>query len=173
MSSVVSVVRPGLALKLSSPPSIVSSRISVPATSITMLATFRARIARTPFGESVKISAMTLPWNSSVSVPACPSTMSLPSPGFQMNRSSPSPPNSTSLPPRELIVSLPGPPRMIWAPIPPVIVSLPSPPEMVVVSVSVKAPLISSISTVSSPPPASTAIVVKRLRRKLPTGAAP
>ena len=62
------------------------------------LATSRKNRTRPPLAEMSMFSAMLAPLNSSVSVPAWPSTMSLPSPGFQMNVSLPAPSSATSSP---------------------------------------------------------------------------
>ena len=56
-----------------------------------MLAMSRVKRTRLPLAERSIFSAMLAPLNCIVSVPAWPSTMSLPSPGFQTNVSSPAP----------------------------------------------------------------------------------
>ena len=53
---------------------------------------------RPPLAEMSMFSLALEPLNTSVSVPAWPSTMSLPSPGFQTNWSLPSPRSAKSLP---------------------------------------------------------------------------
>ena len=95
----------------------------------------------------MKTSAPLPPLTSTVSMPSPPSLRSLPSPGFQIMRSSPaspntwslpvppvsvslpSPPNSRSLPPLPSSVSLPAWPNSRSSPEPPVSVSLPAPPN--------------------------------------------
>jgi hypothetical protein len=62
---------------------------------------------------------------------AAPSTMSLPSPGFQMNRSLPSPREATSLPTPPVMTSLPSPPISTSAPRLPMMVSAPPSPSIV------------------------------------------
>ena len=57
-------------------------------------ATFRVSRARVPFGASSICSPMLEPLKSSVSLPAWPSTVSLPSPGSHWKRSSPLPRNA-------------------------------------------------------------------------------
>ena len=56
-----------------------------------MLATSRVNRAREPLAEMSIFSAMLAPLNCRVSKPSWPSTMSLPSPGFQTKVSSPRP----------------------------------------------------------------------------------
>ena len=60
-----------------------------------------------------------------------PSTVSLPSPGFQTKVSLPLPSSATSLPRPPLTVSLPSPPISVSLPWLPVMVSLPAPPSIV------------------------------------------
>src|SRR5215218_7622308 len=76
-------------------------------------------------------SAMFAPRKSRVSAPAWPSTVSLPSPGFQTKRSSPAPRRATSSPLPPATRSLPSPPMRRSAPWLPVMVSLPRPPSIV------------------------------------------
>ena len=73
-----------------------------------MLATSRVKRTRLPLAEMSMFSSMLAPLNSSVSMPAWPSTVSLPSPGFQTNVSSPAPRKATSLPRPPMTVSSPG-----------------------------------------------------------------
>ena len=87
-----------------------------------MLATSRVNRTRLPLAEMSMFSLMLAPLNSSVSVPAWPSTMSLPSPGFQTKVSSPAPRRPTSLPRPPLTRSLPALPMMVSLPSPPLIV---------------------------------------------------
>ena len=56
-----------------------------------MLATSRENRTRLPLAEMSMFSLTLAPLNSIVSVPAWPSTVSLPSPGFQTKVSSPAP----------------------------------------------------------------------------------
>ena len=56
-----------------------------------MLATSRVNRTRLPLAEMSNFSAMLAPLKSIVSVPAWPSTVSLPSPGFHWKMSSPAP----------------------------------------------------------------------------------
>ena len=66
-----------------------------------------------------------------MSEPAWPSTVSLPSPGFQTKVSSPAPIRATSLPRPPSMTSLPSPPISTSLPPLPVIMSLPAPPSTV------------------------------------------
>ena len=95
------------------------------------LPTSRDSRTREPLAEMSMFSATLEPLNTSVSVPAWPSTTSLPSPGFQTNVSLPLPRNATSLPLPPITVSLPSPPSRMSLPWLPVMVSLPAPPSMV------------------------------------------
>ena len=96
-----------------------------------MLAMSRRNNARAPLATMSMFSAMLAPLNSSVSVPAWPSTTSLPSPGFQMNVSLPAPSSATSSPRPPVTMSLPSPPRIVSLPWLPMMVSLPAPASMV------------------------------------------
>ena len=58
---------------------------------MTMLPTLRVKSTRPPLAETSKFSLALLPLKSSVSVPAWPSTTSLPSPGSHWKVSSPAP----------------------------------------------------------------------------------
>ena len=113
---------------------------SMPLRSIVTVPTSRNSVARLPLAETSMCSPMLEPLKTSVSVPAPPSTTSLPSPGFQMNVSLPLPSNATSLPRPPVTVSLPeppiskslpSPPSRMSLPPPPSIVSLPAPPSMI------------------------------------------
>ncbi len=118
----------------------------------------RSKRTRRPFAVMVKSSAPLPPFTSTVSTPSPPSTRSVSSPGFQMKRSWPAPRNAESSP---------GPPLNVSAPVPPISVSWPFPPLIVVVSVSVKTPLASSIQTRSSPAPALTTMWSNSARTRL------
>ena len=113
---------------------------SMPLRSIVTVPTSRNSVARLPLAETSMRSPMLAPLKTSVSVPAPPSTTSLPSPGFQMNVSLPLPSNASSLPRPPVTVSLPeppisrslpSPPSRMSLPPPPSIVSLPAPPSMI------------------------------------------
>ena len=93
--------------------------------------------------------------------------VSLPSPGSQTKVSLPAPSRAGSLPPLPSIVSFPLPPSSVSTPLPPAMVSFPFPPSIVVGMLSVKAPLLSSTRTASSPARALTTIFVIALRGKL------
>ena len=99
--------------------------------SMVMSPTSRVSRTRPPLAEMSIFSPMLEPLNCIVSVPSWPSTVSLPSPGFQTKVSLPAPSKAVSLPRPPLTVSLPSPPSSISAPSPPVMVSLPAPPSMV------------------------------------------
>ncbi len=152
---------------VSAPPKAFRSTASSSAVSIVMFPASRRSSSRFPFGERATCSLAAEPLKTIASVPSCPLTVSLPSPGSQTKVSSPAPRNTTSLPPLPSIESLPSPPRRVSAPEPPVIESLPSPPSIVVGMLPVNAPLASSTTTVSSPAPASTAILAMSTRSKL------
>ena len=73
-----------------------------------MLPTSRKNRTRLPLAEMSIFSVALEPLKSIVSKPACPSTVSLPSPGFQTKVSSPAPMRATSLPrpPIDQVVAL-------------------------------------------------------------------
>ena len=96
-----------------------------------MLAMSRVKRARWPLADTSMLSPMFEPLNSSLSVPAWPSTTSLPSPGSHVNVSSPAPIKATSLPCWPSMVSSPSPPFRLSTPLLPRSVSLPAPPSMV------------------------------------------
>ena len=75
-----------------------------------MLPRLRVNLTRSPLAEASKISPPSLPLKSIVSVPAWPSTVSLPSPGSHWKVSSPAPRKATSLPCWPSMKSLPSPP---------------------------------------------------------------
>ena len=86
---------------------------------MTTLATSRVNRTRLPLAEMSIFSAMLAPLNTIVSAPAWPSIVSLPSPGFQTNVSSPArrpghvvarPPMTRSFPSPPMIESAPSPP---------------------------------------------------------------
>ena len=97
-----------------------------------MVPTLRVNRTRPPLADASKISAAPLPLNAIRSVPAWPSTMSLPSPGSHWKTSSPAPRNPTSLPCWPSTKSLPSPPSSRSTPLLPKIVSLPAPPNRLV-----------------------------------------
>src|SRR3954454_24207426 len=76
---------------LSAPPRALKSTCSTPFRSIAMAATSRVNSTRPPLAEMLMFSLILAPLNASVSVPLPPSTVSLPSPGFQTKVSSPAP----------------------------------------------------------------------------------
>jgi hypothetical protein len=151
----------------SAPPRALKSTRSTPAVSIVTLPGSRKNSSRFPLADSSTCSDTAAPLNTIVSVPSWPSIVSLPSPGSQTKVSSPAPSRARSLPPFPSIESFPLPPSSVSTPLPPAIVSFPSPPSIVVGIVSVKAPLLSSMRTRSSPARASTAIFAILLRSKL------
>ena len=120
-----------LTVMVSAPPKALTWMCSTPLRSMVMLPTSRNSRTREPLAEMSMFSPTLAPLNTSVSVPAWPSTMSLPSPGFQMNVSLPLPSRATSLPRPPMTVSLPSPPSSVSLPWLPVMVSLPAPPSMV------------------------------------------
>ena len=83
---------------VSAPPMALTSMVSTLSRSIVMLATSRVSRACPPLAEMSMFSLTLAPLNTSVSVPAWPSTVSLPSPGFQTNVSLPAPSRAVSLP---------------------------------------------------------------------------
>ncbi len=119
-----------LTVMLSVPPTALSWIFSTLLRSITMAPTSRASRTRPPLAEISIFSLALEPLNTSVSVPAPPSTISLPSPGFQTKVSLPSPRSAKSLPWPPITISLPVPPIRVSAPWLPVMVSLPAPPSM-------------------------------------------
>src|SRR5262249_44568023 len=84
----------------------------------------RHRPPRLRVGETSLFSCMWGHVKRGFSGPACPSTVSLASPGFQMNVSSPAPSRATSLPVPPMTKSLPRLPVMVSLPAPPLIVRL-------------------------------------------------
>ena len=109
---------------VSAPPSVLRSTCSTPFVSIVMFATSRKSLNRLPFADRSMCSLTLAPLNSIVSVPVWPSTVSLPSPGFQTNVSSPAPRKATSLPLPPLTRSLPAEPSWTSASSPPLLTSL-------------------------------------------------
>ena len=124
LTSVTSVPVRSLTVMVSAPPRALKSIVSTSLRSIVTLATSRENRTRPPLAEMSMFSSMLAPLNSSVSVPAWPSTVSLPSPGFQTNVSSPAPSRATSLPRPPLTRSSPWLPMIMSSPAPPLIVSL-------------------------------------------------
>ena len=82
---VTSVPVRSLTTMLSAPPRALNSMCSTSLRSIVTLAMSRVKRTRSPLAEMSMFSAMLAPLNSIVSMPAWPSTVSLPSPGFQTN----------------------------------------------------------------------------------------
>ena len=80
----------------------------MPSMSIVMLATSRTSSSRPPFADSSMCSETLAPLKTIVSVPLRPSTVSLPSPGFQTNESSPPPSMTLSFPRPASTESFPG-----------------------------------------------------------------
>ena len=91
----------------------------------------------------------------------------MPSPGSRTKLSSPAPSSARSLPLLPSIVSLPSPPISSAPAARRSACSFPAPPSIVVGMLSVKAPLLSSIRTRSSPARPSMAMLAMRLRAKL------
>ncbi len=134
---------------LSTPPSARNSIRSTSFRSIVTLATLRKKPTRPPLAKMSMFSSALAPKNSIVSVPSWPSMVSLPSPGFHWNTSSPAPISATSLPLSPKMKSLPSPPRRVSAPWLPRIVSLPVPPSIV----SFTTPAGSVVAVMPSLPP--------------------
>ena len=109
-----------LTVMVSAPPRALKSIPSTPLRSMVTLPTSRKKRTRLPLAEMSMFSLAFEPLKSIVSEPAWPSTVSLPSPGFQTKVSSPAPIKATSLP---------RPPSMKSLPSPPISTSLPSPPS--------------------------------------------
>ena len=109
---------------VSAPPNGLTSMFSMFVRFIVMPPRSRVRVAPLPFAEISKFSLPAAPLNSSVSLPAPPSTVSLPSPLFQTKVSSPAPIDAVSLPLPPMTVSLPALPVMVSLPSPPLIVRL-------------------------------------------------
>ena len=124
LTSLTSVLDRSLTVMVSAPPRAWKSIVSTSSRSIVTLATSRVSRTCPPLAEMSIFSAMLAPLNSSVSVPAWPSTVSLSSPGFQTNVSSPAPSKARSLPSPPLTRSLPSLPMIVSSPRPPLIVSL-------------------------------------------------
>ena len=119
-------------MTMSAPPRALKTTRSTLSVSMTMLATSRVNLSRSPLADSSICSATLAPLNSIVSVPESPSIVSLPSPGSHWNVSLPDPISALSLPRLPSAKSLPEPPTNLSAPEPPIIVSLPEPPSIVV-----------------------------------------
>ena len=129
-----------------------------------MLPTSRESRTRPPLAEISMFSATLAPLNTSVSVPAPPSTMSLPSPGFHTKVSLPSPRSAKSLPWPPSTMSLPAPPISVSAPWLPVMVSLPAPPSIDEPDDAGRRGVAASMT--SLPPPALTSARRSRLPRR-------
>ncbi len=124
------VARPLLAMKVSSPPFMLSTRFSVvPMSRENGPGVVRSKRTRVPLGVIVNVSAPLPPLTSAVSVPSPPSIRSLSSPGFQIMRSLPAWPNIWSSPSPPVSVSSPEPPNRKSLPPLPSRVSLPVPPN--------------------------------------------
>ena len=107
----MSAARLPVALKLSSPPFMLTTSFSVvPMSMLNGAGSTRSKRTRVPLAVAVKTSAPLPPLTSTVSVPSPPSTRSVSSPGFQIMRSSPASPNIWSSPSPPVSVSLPSPP---------------------------------------------------------------
>ena len=156
----MSGARPLPAVKVSSPPFMLTTRFSVvPMSRENGAGLTRSKRTRVPLGVTVKFSAPLPPLTWTVSMPSPPSLRSVPSPGFQIMRSLPASPKTWSLPAPPVRVSLPSPPKRrsspplpsrmslpAWPksrslPEPPIRVSLPSPPKSWALG---SAPLVSS-----------------------------
>ena len=81
-----------LTVMVSAPPRALRLICSTPLRSMVTLPTSRVNRTRLPLAEMSMFSLTLAPLNSSVSLPPWPSTVSLPSPGFQTKVSSPAPP---------------------------------------------------------------------------------
>ena len=81
-----------LTVMVSAPPRALTLTCSTPLTSMVTLPTSRESRSRLPLAERSMFSLTLAPLNSMVSLPSWPSTVSLPSPGFQTKVSSPAPP---------------------------------------------------------------------------------
>ena len=75
-----------LTVTVSVPAFAYTSSVSVSSRSMAMLAMLRLKRTRFPLAAKSMSSPMALPLKSSVSVPAWPSTVSLPSPGSRLKR---------------------------------------------------------------------------------------
>ena len=122
-ASTTSVPVRSLTTALSAPPSASRSTRSTLSVSIVMLPRLRKKRRRLPLAEKSKFSLPPEPLKRSVSVPPCPSTTSLPSPGSQTNVSWPVPRRPMSAPPLPSTRSFCAPPRNVSAPAPPSSVS--------------------------------------------------
>ena len=105
-----------LTVTVSAPPRALKLIPSTPLRSMVTLPTSRVNRTRLPLAETSMFSATLAPLKSIVSVPAWPSTVSLPSPGFQTKVSSPAPIRATSLPRPPSMKSLPSPPISMSSP---------------------------------------------------------
>ena len=76
---------------VSAPPRATTLTCSTPLTSMVTLPMSRNSRSRLPLADRSMFSLMLAPLNCKVSLPPWPSTMSLPSPGFHTNVSSPAP----------------------------------------------------------------------------------
>ena len=105
---VTSVPVRSLTVMVSAPPRALTLIPSTPLRSIGDVADVAGEPDRLPLAERSMFSLALEPLNSIVSEPACPSTVSLPSPGFQTKVSSPAPMKATSLPrpPIDQVVAL-------------------------------------------------------------------
>ena len=112
---------------VSAPPRALKSMASMPSRSMVTLATSRKKRTRGPLAEMSMFSLAFEPLNRRVSVPAWPSTVSLPSPGFHTNVSSPAPSKARSSPVPPTTTSSPWLPIRRSAPAPPFRVSSSAP----------------------------------------------
>ena len=128
--SAISGARPLPAVKVSSPPFMLTTRFSVvPMSRENGAGVTRSKRTRVPLAVTVKVSAPLPPLTSTVSMPSPPSLRSLPSPGFQIIRSLPASPKTWSLPVPPVRMSLPSPPNSRSSPPLPSRVSLPAWPK--------------------------------------------
>ena len=96
-----------------------------------MLAMLRVKSDRPKYSFSSSTSPMFEPLKSTASLPASPSTVSLPSPGSHWKRSLPLPISATSALMLPSTWSLPLPPSSTSEPLPPRRLSAPAPPSKV------------------------------------------
>src|SRR5579885_994196 len=135
----------------------------MPVMSMRMLATLRRKTAAAPLADRLMVSLMLAPLNCMTSwLPLPPSTVSLPSPGFQTKKSLPFPRDTVSLPRPASTVSSPFPARIVSFPSPVWITSLPFPPSTV--SALVPSPPPCCSVNWSSPLPRATEMAVKSVR---------
>ena len=130
-----------LTMMVSAPPRALNSIASTSLRSMVTLAMSRVKRTRPPLAEMSMFSSTLAPLKRSVSVPAWPSTVSLPSPGSHWKTSSPAPSRAMSLPCLPSTKSLPSPPSSRSAPLLPRMVSLPAPPSTVMLISAARLPV--------------------------------